>query len=176
MSKMGIVIQARLGSTRLPKKVLLPLPTGETVLERIIKTCLQFGDRVALTTPDRDVRNEAEKHLDMVYLYEDKKRNVHQEIVSAAVKSGFEHVIRITGDCPLLEYDDIVCAVQAYRLNYLYHGPDGHDVEIFPLDQFIELEPDNDVPTAGFHHNGLSLATKEDYDKICQILRNKNTV
>ena len=37
--KIGAIIQARLGSTRLPNKVLMPLPLGsnETILSQIIK-------------------------------------------------------------------------------------------------------------------------------------------
>jgi len=169
MQNIGVIIQARLGSERLPNKVLLPLPTRETVLERIVKTCLQYTDKVILTTPDHAIIAHVNKFLDNAVHWL-QARNVHNEIVFAAEKLNLTDVIRITGDCPLLTCQDIVNAVISYRGDYIYHGPDGKDVEIFPLAEFKKFPNDNDEPTKFFRHSGLSLDTQEDYEKICKLL------
>lgn len=168
--KIGIVIQARLGSTRLPRKVFMPLPTGETVLERIVKACKGTRFPVIVTTPDMEIVTASMMYGVKSILY-DGKRNIKQEIIQAARELKIGHIIRITADCPLIKAEDIEAAANAYNGEYLYHGPDGRDVEIFPLDQFEKMTVANDSPCRGFHHNGLSLDTQADYEKICSILK-----
>ena len=107
-------------------------------------------------------------------LWWDKPRNIHDEIVHAAEFLRIDHIVRLTGDCPLITTEDIQHAINSYRGEYIYHGPDGRDVEIFPLKEFEKFPNDNDWPTKFFHHSGLSLDTQEDYEKICTILRNRH--
>ena len=168
---MGIVIQARIGSVRLPRKVLFLLPTGETVLERVVGQALDTDIPVVVVTPDVEIVNECERLGVRAYLSITEGRDVHAEILNAALSEGYCHIIRLTADCPLITTDDIIHAVTSYRGHYIYHGPDGRDVEIFPTEQFKQLAPDNDSPTAGFHHNGLSLDTQDDYNQICRQLK-----
>ena len=55
--KIGVIIQARLGSTRLPNKVMLPLPSGSsgTVISEIVerlKNISEISDVVRVRTGD----------------------------------------------------------------------------------------------------------------------------
>ena len=53
------IVQARLGSTRLPAKVLLPLPTGRTVIEEVLYRCTRIpGVHVVVAAiPDTEENN-----------------------------------------------------------------------------------------------------------------------
>ena len=48
----GIIIQARLGSERLPNKVMMPLPTGDLVIDKIIREAKETELPIVVTTPD----------------------------------------------------------------------------------------------------------------------------
>lgn len=122
------IIQARLGSTRLPAKVLLPLPTGRTVLEEVLHRCKQIpGVDVVVAaipeseTPKRPPGLTADEWRKLKGLYA-KAPEILAERAShagAEVVRGPEHdvlaryvkaaeavdadvVMRVTADCPLI--------------------------------------------------------------------------
>ena len=109
------IIQARMGSTRLPGKVLMDVG-GEAMLAQVVHRCLraQTLDTVAVamtTQPEDDVladfcaqrgwpceRGSADDVLD--------------RYVQTARRLGAEVVVRVTSDCPLIEPDVIDGVVQ----------------------------------------------------------------
>ncbi len=104
------IVQARLGSTRLPAKVLLPLPTGRTVLEEVFHRCGQIpGVDVVVCaipdTPDNDIL------LDATCIIDRWVRGPEQDVLAryakAAEAAGADVIMRITADCPLI--NPIVC-------------------------------------------------------------------
>jgi spore coat polysaccharide biosynthesis protein SpsF (cytidylyltransferase family) len=106
----GVVIQARIGSTRLPGKVLLDLG-GQTVLSRVIERC-RAVDGIAVVccavpegTADDPVATEAERCGARVV--RGSEHDVLDRFRLAAEICGLEVVLRITADCPLL--DPAVC-------------------------------------------------------------------
>lgn len=102
----AIILQARLGSTRLPNKVLMELPKGSgvTVLERCIEQCLKcdIPDEVVLTTPDRELAGIANKMHIPFHIYK-AKRDVLQEYYQVARYYNVDIIARVTADCPLVE-------------------------------------------------------------------------
>ena len=134
----AVIVQARLGSTRLPAKVLLPLPTGRTVIEEVIYLCKQINgvDVVVVAIPDtaeNDIVAEHVKDLADIYILPT-NNPTHKVKFSVGcprdgkgviVMRGPEHdvlaryakaaelvdasvIMRITADCPLI--DPEVCA------------------------------------------------------------------
>lgn len=140
--KLGIIIQARTGSTRLPGKVLKRL-SGITVLEHIIQR-LQITNLpiiVATTTnPNDDLIVDESRNLG-VYSFRGSENNVLERYFQCAKENNLQVIVRICSDCPLIDGELINKALQKYSKNYsdyLYLNlgiprsyPLGVDFEIF---------------------------------------------
>lgn len=144
--KIGVIIQARMGSSRLPEKVMLKLH-GKTVLEHVIERVKQskLTDEIiiATTTNDRDEVIEAEAHRCGVIAFRGSEDDVLSRYYLAAKENSADTVIRITSDCPLIDpiildeiidfyllnNYDIVSNASSNLSNRTY--PRGLDIEIF---------------------------------------------
>ena len=109
------IIQARMGSTRLPGKVLLDL-AGEPVLARVVNRTQRATTLdeivIATTTESRDeaiVELCSSRGLAHVRGSED---DVLDRYYEAARKYDADIVVRITSDCPLIEPEIIDLVVQ----------------------------------------------------------------
>lgn len=125
------VIQARLGSKRLPNKILEPI-NGRPLIEHVVKRASAIGgvDQVVLAMPD------AAPHL-----HENDVLGRFAHVVSQYPDA--DKVVRITGDCPLLAPDLAEQVLCLYRetphVEYAWIDtrpinkgwPDGVDVEVF---------------------------------------------
>jgi spore coat polysaccharide biosynthesis protein SpsF len=100
------IIQARMGSTRLPGKVLKDL-AGATVLERVVsrvRRCRLVSDVVVATSAepaDEVILNEC-KRLG-TEAFRGSEQDVLDRYYRAAQQAGAEVVVRITSDCPLID-------------------------------------------------------------------------
>lgn len=108
--RVAAIIQARMGSTRLPGKVLMPL-AGKPVLWHIIhrlRKC-RMVDVVAIATSDQPcddplvefARNEG------VELVRGPEDNVLQRFALTAAKLDPDYIVRVTGDAPLIDPETI---------------------------------------------------------------------
>lgn len=106
MSKTAVIIQARLGSTRLPGKVLMDL-CGQTVLERVIRRCqaITRADVVccATTTETRDDPVAAEAERVGAVVFRGDEEDVLGRYLAAAEMLDADVVLRVTADCPLID-------------------------------------------------------------------------
>lgn len=159
--KTAVIVQARLSSTRLPAKVLLPLPTGRTVLEEVLHRCKQIeGVDVVVAAvsdmPASDVIAEyAERELCTVRWDEldagdaalrghcvvrGNESDVLARHAKAACAVDADIVMRVTSDCPLLS--PVLCSemldfFKRSDIEYLSNAypvrevPHGWDCEIF---------------------------------------------
>ena len=142
MSKIIAIIQARTGSQRLPEKVLRKIE-GRAVLEHIIdriSRSRKINTVIVATTILKEdlkiVRLCAGKGIRVYCGSED---DVLDRYYQAARLLKAEHVVRITGDCPLIDpkiIDEVVQSHIQSRADYTANTitptfPDGEDVEIF---------------------------------------------
>lgn len=146
--KIICIIQARLGSTRLPEKVLLSLG-DKTVLEQVVsrvRECRLINEVIVATTIEK-------QDLKIVNLCSGKGINVFcgseddvlDRYYQAAKLYKPDHVVRITSDCPFIDPDIMEkiikfhiekdCDYTSNTLEETY--PDGLDVEVF---KFSALE------------------------------------
>jgi spore coat polysaccharide biosynthesis protein SpsF len=101
-----VIIQARMGSTRLPGKV-LRLLAGKTVLSHVIERVKAFQnvhEIVVATTlgkQDDPIVEEAERMG--VKFYRGSEEDVLSRYYEAALQAQADTVIRITSDCPLID-------------------------------------------------------------------------
>jgi spore coat polysaccharide biosynthesis protein SpsF len=100
------IIQARMGSTRLPGKVLKDLG-GETVLARVVNRTrrAKLLDEVVVATsvetPDDAIVEECERLS--VACFRGNEADVLDRYFRAAQKFAADAVVRVTSDCPLID-------------------------------------------------------------------------
>jgi len=117
------IIQARMGSTRLPGKVLADVG-GRSMLARVC-TRLQRAvlvDRILVATTQRpdDDRIVAECDRLAVACFRGSQHDVLDRYQRAAAAYEADVVVRITADCPLIDPTVVDCVVGAF----LHHRPD----------------------------------------------------
>jgi spore coat polysaccharide biosynthesis protein SpsF len=115
----GIIVQARIGSTRLPNKVLMPLANDKTVLDYVL-TRVKMSERtgaVILATTDlpRDdgVGALAQKHN--VKIFRGSESDVLGRYIGAMRANELNAAVRITADCPLIEPQVIDNVIELYH-------------------------------------------------------------
>ncbi|MFV0440863.1 MAG: cytidylyltransferase domain-containing protein [Lachnospirales bacterium] len=118
--KIGAIIQARVGSTRLPEKVLKNI-CGKSVLDHVITRVRQskYIDEIIIATTilDRDIAiiNEAEKIG--VKSFCGSEDDVLSRYYLAAKENSLDVIVRITSDCPLIDSKVIDEVVKTYLDN-----------------------------------------------------------
>jgi spore coat polysaccharide biosynthesis protein SpsF len=100
------IIQARMGSTRLPGKVLLDI-AGEPMLERVVARTSRAGtvDQVivATTIDSSDDPVAAWCEANDVFCTRGSQTDVLDRYYQAALPAKADVVVRITGDCPVID-------------------------------------------------------------------------
>lgn len=136
------IIQARVGSTRLPGKVLMDLE-GKTVLERVVErvAAAKYIDQVAVATTisPKDLPLVQMAAARGITVFCGSENDVLDRFFQMAKLLSPEHVVRITADCPLIDPLIIDKTIEEYylkRADYLSNQleeklPDGEDVEVF---------------------------------------------
>ena len=103
----AVIIQARMGSTRLPGKVLLPL-SGKPMLARIIERArlIPGVDTVCVaipTGPEQAAIAQLVGTLPDVHVVTGPEHDVLQRYLIAADACGAERIMRMTSDCPFID-------------------------------------------------------------------------
>ena len=144
IKKIGCVIIARLGSSRLPGKV-LKIVKNETLLIWLLKRIKKikyFKDIVvATTTNEEDDKIEKIVLKNKFKIFRGSEKNVVQRLYKASKKFKFDHVVEITADCPLIDPNIIVQCIKIYQNNsvdylnncFIRSYPDGMDIQIFNI-------------------------------------------
>ena len=106
--KIVAIVQARMGSTRLPNKVMKPIggtPMIELLLNRLARA--KEVDQIIVATSIDEHNLPLVDHVRKLgYTCEQGSENdVLDRYVQAAKKHQAEVVVRITGDCPLVDPD-----------------------------------------------------------------------
>lgn len=117
MKQPGIILQARLGSRRLPGKALEPIG-GCSMLERCLRRLVAGGAaQVVLATtslPEDDALAAIARRLD-VPVFRGDEDDVLGRMVGAATAYGLDPVVRATGDNPGVDIDAPGRALAALR-------------------------------------------------------------
>lgn len=107
-----VVVQARLGSHRLPGKVLEPVGS-RTVLEHVVRRCREADvGEVVVARPEGDERLAGECVRIGVRQVAGSEQDVLLRYLTAAVETRAERVVRITADCPMIDPGVIATAVR----------------------------------------------------------------
>lgn len=140
--KIVAVTQARYGSTRLPAKVLKTVGDKtllEIHLERILKSQKISKLIVATTIEPQSINIENIARKKGLKCYKGSINDVLDRFYNAVLPEAPDYVVRITSDCPLIDYRVIDKVIEEcidtdcdYVSNTLFPTfPDGTDVEVF---------------------------------------------
>jgi glutamate-1-semialdehyde 2,1-aminomutase len=142
------IVQARMGSTRFPNKVMRTIcdtPMIGLLLDRLANSNLI--DQIVLATSE-DPRNDSlAKYVCKLgfSVYRGSEDDVLDRYYHAAKEAGADSVVRITGDCPLVDpaiVDKAIAKLKKEDVDYVSNTsqltyPDGLDIEVFT---FLALE------------------------------------
>lgn len=142
--KFVAIVQARMGSTRLPDKVMKRIcgvPMIELLLARLAKS--QRIDQIVLATSTDERNIVLVEHVQSLgyTCVSGSETDVLQRYLVAARQVQADVIVRITGDCPLIDpdlVDQVIEDYQSKNIDYLTNTapatyPDGLDVEVFSL-------------------------------------------
>ncbi len=142
MLKITAIVQARMESTRLPNKVMLPIggiPMIELLLNRLAQA--KLIDQIVVAIPDNIKNQPLARHVSKLgyALAFGSEDDVLDRYYQAARSNKADTVVRITGDCPLMDpqlVDTLVEHFKQVNVDYLSNAivptfPDGLDIEVF---------------------------------------------
>ena len=121
-----IIVQARLESTRLPNKVLKIINKKtiiKTLLDRLKKS--KLTKKIIVAIPDNKNNLPLKTYLKKIKfnnIYQGSSNNVLSRYYYAAKKFSSNTIVRITADCPLIDYkllDRMISTFKKDNLNYL---------------------------------------------------------
>jgi len=142
------LIQARMGSSRFPGKVLEDL-CGKPMLWRVMERVRRSAriDRIVVATTDREIDDPVARFCEegKVACFRGSEEDVLDRFYQAAKANHADVIVRITADCPLIDpavIDKILERFERGDCDYVsnifrYTYPDGLDTEVF---SFAALE------------------------------------
>lgn len=172
-----VVVQARMGSSRLPGKVLKKI-CNKTVLGHLlerIKQCKMIDEIiVATTTSESDNKIVEEALAYQTKIIRGSEEDVLSRYYLAAVETNAEIVVRITSDCPLFDPYLLESGLEKYltlrydivRLGADGFFPRGFDLEIFHIRLLIEAYKNADK---NYQREHVTPYIYENYSNILSI-------
>ncbi len=156
------IVQARLSSTRLPGKVLMPI-LGRPMLWRQLERVklAKSIDRLIVATSDQP---EDRQLVDMcrefgIECYCGSLDDVLDRFYQAARRYQADHIVRLTGDCPVADPQVIDAVIDCYRSGDCDYAsninpptfPDGIDVEVMRFDCLEQAWREAKLPSQREH-------------------------
>ena len=155
----AILIQARLGSTRFPKKIIKDID-GKTVIEYMIDRLLKvFKKKNIIINTTNSVKDNKlviiAKRNKLLY-FRGSENNVLDRYLKCSKKFNVKNIIHLTSDCPLVDVDLLIRMKRIFekkkKLDYfantyppeLSNFPDGSDIEIYKQKSLIKLSKMSD--------------------------------
>jgi len=135
--KWGIIIQARLTSTRLPRKIYEMIGPWN-MLEMCVNAGKKafLGDVIVAAPLGQEVSVLGPIHFGP-------EHDVASRFWHCAHAFNLTHIVRLTADCPLVDPKTILNVVDEWMENKHYAGrcnaPDGDDAEAFSIDELAEV-------------------------------------
>lgn len=150
MSRVVASIEARMGASRLPGKVLMDL-AGRPALSRMLARLRQCKslDAIVIATTTNPADDAIVRWADNedVAVYRGSEDDVLDRVLRAQEAMGADIVVELCGDCPLIDPAVIDAAVARYRRGDCdivtttapQSYPEGVDVEVFSIEALREV-------------------------------------
>ena len=159
----GCIVQARTGSSRLPEKILLNLDEKNSALFYVInqlKNCKKINKIVIATTNlEQDDIIEEFCRKNEIAFFRGSEKDVLDRYYNCAKNFGFDIVLRITSDCPLIDpeiIDKIIENFEPSSEDYISNTlkntfPKGLDVEVFTFNALEKAWSEAKLPSEREH-------------------------
>jgi spore coat polysaccharide biosynthesis protein SpsF len=138
----GCIIQARLGSTRLPNKIIQLLDQKSTVLDYVINqtTNSKLIEKIIIATTnlvedDVILKTVSKKNLDY---FRGDSNDVLDRYYQCAKKFSLSTIVRITSDCPLVDPNIIDDSIKFFKNNSFDYVSNVHP-QTFPIGIAVEV-------------------------------------
>lgn len=181
---LGAIIQARVNSSRLPKKV-LKLVLGKTAIERQIERVKKsvFIQKIILAIPEGrqdNILEKAGKRLG-VEVFRGSEKDVLERFYFAAKNFSLKDIVRLTGDCPLFDWkiaDEVIDFYLKNKFDYVSNVhpptfPDGLDVEVFSFETLEKVFQNASLKSEREHVTPY-IANHPELFKTGNLIRNGN--
>lgn len=138
----GCIIQARLGSTRLPNKIIQLLDQKSTVLDYVINqtTNSKLIEKIIIATTnlvedDVILKTVSKKNLDY---FRGDSNDVLDRYYQCAKRFSLSTIVRITSDCPLVDPNIIDDSIKFFKNNSFDYVSNVHP-QTFPIGIAVEV-------------------------------------
>lgn len=156
------ILQARMSSSRLPGKVMKPIlgkPMLLRQIERIKKSNFIDNLIVATTIEVEDAKIAFMCKENNILCYRGSLENVLDRFYKISIKYQPDNIIRLTGDCPLIDPDIIDKVIECHLNNgndYTSNSipptfPDGLDTEVFTVNTLKKIYNEANRPSLKEH-------------------------
>ena len=123
--KVICIVQARMGSERLPQKVMRKIK-GKPMISytlNALKNC-KYIDEVVLATSILEINDSLAKYVSDIgfEVFRGSEENVLERYKLASDKYGADIIVRVTGDCPLIDpiiVDNVITKFLMYDYDYV---------------------------------------------------------
>ncbi|WP_162426542.1 cytidylyltransferase domain-containing protein [Pontibacter pudoricolor] len=141
MVRVGAIIQARLGSERLPNKAMLPLPFsgGPALLQHVLNRAraATIVNEVIVATTENEADDAIERfcNIQSILCFRGNEQDVLDRFIKAATNYNLDIIVRLTADNPFISPETINKAVQ----QHIQESADYTITEGLPLGTNIEV-------------------------------------
>ena len=186
MSKIGCIIQARMGSTRLPGKVMMNVEDQKPVLYFVIKQMQECKliDKIIVATTTNEEDNQIanySKNLGIDF-FRGSSENVLDRHYQCAKEYSISTIVRIPSDKPLIDPEIVDNVINRFKnnsydyiTNFLPNStfPSGSEVEIFSINALERVWKKAKLPSEREHVTSY-FSNHEDEFKITHIENSEN--
>ncbi|MFA7412443.1 MAG: glycosyltransferase family protein [Tissierellaceae bacterium] len=171
------IVQARMGSERLPGKVIKPIigkPMILHVLDRLNRS--KYIDNIVLATSRLSAEDPLVKLVSEsgYNVFRGEENNVLKRYIDANEKYKGDIIVRITGDCPLIDpqiVDNVISHYLMYDYDYVrLDVPNsfirGFDVEVFSMTALERVYKEVNISSNTKYEEHVTLYMYENKDKF----------
>jgi len=181
----GCIVQARMGSTRLPGKVMELLDDENPSLFYTINQLKRASklDKIIIATTQLSEDNIIEKISinNEIECFRGESNNVLDRFYKCAKKFRLDVIVRITADCPLIDpniVDSVIKIFNSGKYDYVHNifprtFPDGLDTEVFTFNALENAWKNAILPSEKEHVTPYFRNHKEKF-RIKNIINKKN--
>jgi spore coat polysaccharide biosynthesis protein SpsF len=188
MVVISAIIQARMGSHRLPGKVMKKIK-GKPLLYYVLNQ-MKFSkllENIVVATTDLSEDDVIEKFLKKkkINCFRGSSKNVLDRYYNCAKKFKIQTIVRITADCPLIDpclIDQVIKKFQTEKYDYVSNAyprtfPYGTEVEIFSFDSLSKSwenavkpsEKEHVTPYIKNHPKNFKIGSVENKENISEF-------
>ena len=186
MSNIGCIIQARMGSTRLPGKVMMDVEDQKPVLYFVIKQLQECKliDKIIIATTTNDEDSQIvnySKNLGIDY-FRGSAKDVLDRYYQCAKEYSISTIVRIPSDKPLIDpevVDNVISVFNNnsydYVTNFLSNPtfPSGEEVEVFSMNGLKKVWKEAILPSEREHVTSY-FSNHEDKFEITHVENSEN--